>query len=67
MPNVDRALKQKLREILLSLDKTPEGRAVLGKLRAVRFVRTGPEDYKPVMDLARDAGIDLESYYYENR
>lgn len=67
LPRVDTTLKLQLRDILLSLDKTAAGRAVLTKLRAIKFVKTGAVDYQPVMDMARDAGIKMESYQYENK
>ncbi len=65
--DMDQELKDNLRELLLNLDKDPGGSAVLEKLRAKRFVATHRDDYKPVMDLAAEAGIDLQSYQYVNQ
>jgi len=67
MPQIGSATKANLKALLLSLDSSPEGRRVLEKLRTVKFIPTSAEDYLPVMDLAREAGIDLESYQYENK
>lgn len=65
--DMDQELKDNLKELLLNLDKDPAGSAVLEKLRAKRFVATHRDDYKPVMDLAAEAGIDLQSYQYVNQ
>ncbi len=66
LPSVSRELRTRLRKTLLALDGSEEGREVLKKLRAVKFVKTDRQDYGPVMDMAMDAGIDLESYRYRN-
>lgn len=55
-----------LKNALLSLDKDAEGRKVLEKLGAVRFIETTARDYQPVLDLARKAGIDIKTYRYRN-
>lgn len=52
----------KLQAALISLDKTTQGRQVLRKLRALKFVKTKSADYAPVFDLLGEAGISLESY-----
>ena len=59
-------LQMKLRQALLGLDQDPAGKAVLEKFGALRFVDTTPGDYQPVIDLAREAGIDLRKYHYNN-
>jgi phosphonate transport system substrate-binding protein len=66
LPSVSKKMRTQLRETLLALDAGAEGREVLKKLRAIKFVPTARQDYEPVMDLAEDAGIDLESYSYRN-
>jgi phosphonate transport system substrate-binding protein len=67
IPTMDSSLKKKLKNTLLYLDKYPDGRPVLKKLRAIRFVETRKEDYQPVMDLSAEAGISLKEYQYENK
>ena len=59
-------LVHKLREALLKLDKSPEGKAVLDKLKFVKFLPTTVDDYKPVFAMAQKAGIDLKKYTYKN-
>ncbi len=60
-------LKKQLKEALLNLDKDPAGAPVLKALGAVRFVKTGKDDYQPVFDLAREAGLQLKEYRYKNQ
>ncbi len=64
--DMDEELKNKLKEALLGLDKTPEGKKVLEGLGATRFVPTSREDYQPVRDMAAEAGIVLKDYKYYN-
>ena len=55
---LDNTLKNNLKEALLSMDKAPEGREVLSKLGAVRFVESTKAEYKPVYDMLNDLGIE---------
>ncbi len=64
--NLNPHLKKKLKEALLGIDKDPEGRTVLEKLGAKRFIETTVKDYEPVFDLAKKAGIDIKTYQYKN-
>lgn len=61
------ALKKQLRDVLLSMDKDPEGLETLKHFEAIRFIPTTKEDYNPVFDIARKAGIDLKTYDYMNQ
>jgi phosphonate transport system substrate-binding protein len=62
-----RALVEKLQRALLALDRDPEGLAVLKQFGALRFIETSSEDYRPVFEMAADAGIALQAYEYVNR
>jgi len=64
--NLGEEYKVQLKELLLNLHQDPEGFEVLRQLGAKRFVETGREDYKPVFDMAVEAGIDLKTYDYYN-
>ncbi len=64
---LDKNIKNKLKEVLIDIDKDPEGRAVLEKIGAIKFVETSVADYKPVFAMARKAGIDLKNYDYHNK
>jgi ABC-type phosphate/phosphonate transport system substrate-binding protein len=64
--DLDPAIKQKLVEALLNMAQDPDGRKALERFGAVRFLRTTKEDYVPVFDVAKRAGIDLRDYEYVN-
>jgi phosphonate transport system substrate-binding protein len=64
--NLDQQYKEQLKDLLLDLHQDPKGIEVLKKLGAKRFVETSREDYRPVLDLAAEAGIDLKNYDYYN-
>ena len=66
-PEMKESLKQGLKEELLGLHSHQKGLKILKKLGALRFVETRKEDYQPVMDVANEAGIKLEGYYYINK
>jgi ABC-type phosphate/phosphonate transport system substrate-binding protein len=55
--SLDSGIKKNLKDALLSMDKTAEGREVLTKLGAVRFVESTKAEYKPVYDMLEDLGI----------
>lgn len=59
-------VKKQLKEALLYMDKDAEGKEVLKRFEAIRFIPTRREDYDPVFDIAKKAGIDLKTYAYMN-
>lgn len=65
--DLDRTAQKKLKEALLAMDSDPEGKAVLEKFGAIRFLETSERDYRPVFGMAKDAGIDIKSYNYRNQ
>ena len=67
MQTVSKETIAKLQAALLGLDKNPAGRQVLKTFRALKFVKTDTTDYGPVRDMAKEAGINLESYHYQNK
>ncbi len=60
-------LKEALRRALLDLERDREGASVLGQFGALRFIETTAEDYRPVYEMARAAGIDFKKYVYRNQ
>lgn len=66
-PTLQAGLRDKLKAALLSLHADPDGDRVLRQFGALRFIETTADDYRPVLDLARKAGIDVGSYQYLNR
>ncbi|MBI4681565.1 MAG: phosphate/phosphite/phosphonate ABC transporter substrate-binding protein [Nitrospirae bacterium] len=64
--NIAADIKKRLQKVLLEMDGDPEGKEVLKEFGAIKFVETTENDYAPVFDLARKAGIDLKNYNYKN-
>ncbi|HSN13237.1 MAG TPA: phosphate/phosphite/phosphonate ABC transporter substrate-binding protein [Anaeromyxobacteraceae bacterium] len=60
-------LQASLKQALLDLEKEPSGAQVLAQFGALRFIETTAEDYRPVIDVSREAGIDLKTYDYRNQ
>jgi phosphonate transport system substrate-binding protein len=54
-----------LKMALLNMHTDPEGKKVLSRFGAVRFIPTSDKDFKPLYDLARHLRIDLASYPYK--
>ncbi len=65
--DLDATLKKQLKHVLIGMDKDAEGKEILKRFEALRFIPTSTEDYAPVFDIARKAGIDLKNYVYMNR
>lgn len=63
---LDQQYRGQLKDLLLNLRGDSEGREVLKKLGAKRFVETGRDQYQPVFDLAKEAGIDLGKYDFQS-
>jgi phosphonate transport system substrate-binding protein len=61
-PDLSDNLKKSLREVLISMKDDEEGRSVLKQFGALRFIATSFEDYRPVIDMAKIAGIKLEEW-----
>ena len=64
--DLDTAIMQKLKDALLNLDATPEGKQILKKMKFIRFIDTAVNDYRSVLSLAEKAGLDLGRYEYRN-
>ncbi|MBA4371705.1 MAG: hypothetical protein C0402_02455 [Thermodesulfovibrio sp.] len=63
---LDKGLQQNLKNALLNLDKEPEGKQVLEKFGALKFIENTREDYRIVSKLAHEAGLDMKTYNYRN-
>jgi ABC-type phosphate/phosphonate transport system substrate-binding protein len=64
--DIDEAVRQKLKEVLLDMDKDPEGKDVLKRFGARRFIETTNKDYEPVTRYCENIGLDLATYDYVN-
>ncbi len=63
--NMRPALKIFLRSIFLNMDKCEEGKEVLRKFGAQKFIATKDEDYYPLHQMIEELGIDLKTYTSE--
>ena len=61
-PSIPLDLKERLKRVLISMNGTEEGREALRQFGALRFVETSFEDYRPVIDMAEEAEIDLAEW-----
>ncbi len=59
-------IKERIKQVLLTMEDNLEGREVLKQFGATRFIETTQEDYSRVFDLTSQAGIDLKTYKYRN-
>lgn len=57
--DLDPDLQQNLESVLLNMDKNDQGKKVLKKFGALRFVKTGKDDFKVILKMAGEAGINL--------
>lgn len=67
MPRLGKETIDQLQAALLKLDQSPWGREVLNRLQAVKFVKTDAADYEPVVDMAREAEINLGAFDSPNK
>jgi phosphonate transport system substrate-binding protein len=58
-------VKSKIKEILLNMDKDPESKEVLRNLRVIKFRGASKDDFLPVFEIAKKAGVDIKSYRYK--
>lgn len=64
--DLDDLIKKKLKDALLNMHNDPNGRSVLKKFGARRFIETVDKDYDPVYKYAKDIGLNLATYDYTN-
>ncbi len=60
-------IKKMIKEVLLTMDRNDEGRRILAKLQARRFIEASVEDFKPVYEMLKTLGEDIETYQYRVR
>jgi phosphonate transport system substrate-binding protein len=65
--SLDNTLKIKLKNALLQMDQDEQGKAILQKFGAKRFIETTAKDYAPVFSFAHSVKLDLQNYNYLNR
>lgn len=62
--NLDEAKRELLKKTLLSMQSDPEGKKVLARFGAVRFIPTTDQDFRPLYDIMKHLQIDLKNYVY---
>ncbi len=60
---IDGKTKKRLKSVLLGMDKNAEGRAVLARFRAKRFLDTDRNDYKAVYRMMKGIGKTAVDYF----
>jgi len=65
--NLDPAVREKLRSVLIKMDSDPEGKKILTEFGARGFIKTKDEDYKNLYTMVKEAGIDLKTYPYKKK
>ena len=65
--DLDPGLKQELKQVLVEMERDPEGAEVLRKFGARGFIETTDRDYAYLYTLAAQVGIDLKTYNYRNK
>lgn len=58
------AKRDLLQKALLNMHSDPEGKKVLKKFGAIKFIKTTDADFKPLYDMIKHLNIDLTSYTY---
>ena len=64
--DLDDSTKKRITEALLNMDEDPEGKEILRRFGAIRFIETTNKDYDSVFEYAREIGLDLSTYDYKN-
>lgn len=60
-------VKNALQEVVLNMHNDPAGQTALKNFGAVKFIRTTNKDYESVFKYARETGLDLSNYEYQNK
>lgn len=59
-------VRSRLKEALLNMHTDPDGKQVLERFGALRFIETTDEDYAVVVKYAEHNGLNLSTYDYKN-
>ena len=64
---IEETLRERFRAALLAMHDDPEGKKILERFGAIRFIPTTDRDYDPVYRYAREIHLDLSKYDYANQ
>jgi phosphonate transport system substrate-binding protein len=65
--DIEETLRERFRAALLTMHDDPEGKKVLERFGAIKFIPTTDRDYDPVYRYAREIHLDLSKYDYVNQ
>lgn len=60
--NLSQDLKDRLKTVLLAMDRTAGGKEILKQFGAARFVPTGVRDYVPVFEFIKKSGLNFAHF-----
>jgi len=63
--DMDSKLRDKLKNALLEMDKTPEGRKTLSTMGLERFIETKESEFLPILEMLNDLGLKPEALTLE--
>jgi phosphonate transport system substrate-binding protein len=64
--DMDESMRRRLGEALLNMHQDPDGKKVLERFGAIKFIETRNSDYAAVVRYAEAAHLDLSTYDYSN-
>lgn len=64
--DIDVSVRNLLKESLLAMHLDPDGKQVLKRFGALRFIETTNQDYASVLKYAKEIHLDLATYEYMN-
>ena len=62
---LDRTILEKMKKVLLGMNSDPQGKKVLAKFGATKFITTTDNDFRSLYNLITHLNIDLQSYTYK--
>ena len=64
--DIDPSVRDRLKDVLLTMHLDPEGKQLLERFGALKFIETTNKEYGTVLEYARDIHLDLSTYDYKN-
>jgi phosphonate transport system substrate-binding protein len=64
--DIDMSVRNRLKESLLTMHLDPDGKQVLERFGALKFIETTNKEYGVVLKYAEDIHLDLATYDYKN-
>lgn len=64
---LDRAVAEKLKEAMLGMNSDPQGKKILAKFGAAKFIATTDNDFRSLYKLVNHLNINLDTYPYRKQ